>query len=155
VQVMYKRNLSLLNIPLTPQYSNDAVERMYTEWDAALSSNDPERLLACYAPDAVLESPLVPHLMGGDDGACRGYKQLRPFLEILAKRKPTLRHYFRKGFFTDGRQLIWEYPREAPDGGQMDFVEAMTLNDKGLIQRHCVYWGWKGFSVIQEDKYHP
>jgi hypothetical protein len=37
----------------------------------------------------------------------------------------------------------------------MDFVEAMTLNDKGLIQRHCVYWGWKGFSVIQEDKYHP
>jgi hypothetical protein len=73
----------------------------------------------------------------------------------LQKRKPTLRHYFRKGFFTDGRQLIWEYPREAPDGGQMDFVEAMTLNDKGLIQRHCVYWGWKGFSVIQEDKYHP
>ncbi|HEX6772941.1 MAG TPA: nuclear transport factor 2 family protein [Acidobacteriaceae bacterium] len=46
---------------LTPEYSNGAVERMYVEWDAALSSNDPARLLACYAADAVLESPLVPH----------------------------------------------------------------------------------------------
>jgi hypothetical protein len=24
----------------------------------------------------------------------------------------------------------------------MDFVEAMELNDEGLIQRHSVYWGW-------------
>src|SRR5581483_5219607 len=101
---------------LTPQYSNEAVERMYVEWDAALSSNDPERLLACYAPDAVLESPLVPHLMGTKSGACRGHQQLREFFRVVAERKPSLRHYFRRGFFTDGRQLIWEYPREAPDG---------------------------------------
>jgi hypothetical protein len=140
---------------LTPEYSNDAVERMYVEWDAALSSNDPARLLACYAADAVLESPLVPHLMGPtDDGACHGHEELREFFHIVAKRKPSLRQYFRRGFFTDGRQMIWEYPREAPEGEQMDFVEAMTLNDKGLIQRHCVYWGWRGVKLIQEDKYH-
>jgi hypothetical protein len=35
----------------------------------------------------------------------------------------------------------------------MDFVEAMRLNDKGLIQKHRVYWGWKGVSVLQQDKY--
>jgi hypothetical protein len=139
---------------LTPHYSNEAVERMYVEWDAALSSNDPERLLACYAPDAVLESPLVPHLMGTKSGACRGHQQLREFFRVVAERKPSLRHYFRRGFFTDGRQLIWEYPREAPDGEQMDFVESMTLNEKGLIQRHCVYWGWRGVKVIQDDQYH-
>ncbi|HZU10490.1 MAG TPA: hypothetical protein VFA02_11370 [Pseudacidobacterium sp.] len=35
----------------------------------------------------------------------------------------------------------------------VNFVETMTLNDKGLIQRHCVYWGWKGVSVLQQNKY--
>ena len=139
---------------LTPEYSNEAVERMYVQWDDALSHNDPERLLACYAPDAVLESPLVPHLMGQENGICRGHEQLRPFFEILAKRKPSLRRYFRSGFFTDGKHLIWEYPRETPDKEQMDFVEAMTLNDQGLIRHHCVYWGWRGVSVLQKDQYH-
>jgi hypothetical protein len=41
---------------------------------------------------------------------------------------------------TDGKRLIWEYPRGTSKGEQMDFVEAMDLNDEGLIQRHCVYW---------------
>jgi hypothetical protein len=25
---------------------------------------------------------------------------------------------------------------------------------EGLIQRHCVYWGWHGVKVIQDDAYH-
>jgi ketosteroid isomerase-like protein len=39
-----------------------AVERIYRDWDKALSENDVERLLAIYAPDATIESPLIPHL---------------------------------------------------------------------------------------------
>jgi hypothetical protein len=35
----------------------------------------------------------------------------------------------------------------------MDFVEAGDLNGDGLIQRHCVYWGWFGFRVLQRDEY--
>jgi hypothetical protein len=35
----------------------------------------------------------------------------------------------------------------------MDFVEVMEVAD-GLIQRHCVYWGWRGVKVIQDDAYH-
>jgi hypothetical protein len=23
-----------------------------------------------------------------------------------------------------------------------------------LLPEHCIYWGWKGVSVIQQDKYH-
>ena len=34
------------------------------------------------------------------------------------------------------------------------FVEAMDLNDDGRIQRHCVYWGWFGFRVLQRNEYH-
>jgi len=138
---------------LVPKYSNEAVERMYEQWDLALSSNDPEALLACYATDAILESPLVPHLMNTKNGTLHGHKELRPFFQLVAERKPALRQYVRRGFFTDGKTLIWEYPRATPEGEQMDFVEAMTLNDDGLIQRHCVYWGWRGVSVIQKDQY--
>jgi ketosteroid isomerase-like protein len=44
-------------------YKDDA-ERIYYEWDEALANNDVERLLALYTPDATLESPLIPHLLG-------------------------------------------------------------------------------------------
>jgi hypothetical protein len=49
--------------------------------------------------------------------------------------------------------MIFEYPRDAPDGEQMDFVEVMEIAE-GLIQWHCVYWGCRGIQVIQEDDYH-
>jgi hypothetical protein len=69
------------------------------------------------------------------------------------ERTPANRGHYRSGFFTDGRTLIWEYPRETPDGDQMDFVESMEIAD-GLIRRHRVYWGWYGVKVIEEDRYH-
>ena len=58
------------------------------------------------------------------------------------------------GYFTDGKRLLWEYPRDTGKGEQMDFVEAMELNEEGLIQRHCVYWGWFGVRVLERDEYH-
>src|SRR6185437_13291363 len=60
--------------------------------------------------------------------------------EMLAARKPPVRTYHRSGYLTDGKRLIWEYPRDAGAGEQMDFVEVMELDDDGLIRRHCVYW---------------
>lgn len=69
-----------------------------------------------------------------------------------------MRKYYRAGYLTDGKKLIWEYPRAKPDGEQpqseqMDFVESMELNSDGLIKRHCVYWGWRGVNVILSDTY--
>ena len=130
------------------------IERIYVAWDDALSRNDAAALLALYGPDAVFESPLVPHLLGGDSGVLRGHNELKPLFDKLADRKPPIRRYYRTGYLTDGKRLIWEYPRATPDGEQMDFVEAMELNRDGLIQRHCVYWGWRGVRVLQRDEYH-
>jgi hypothetical protein len=42
----------------------------------------------------------------------------------------------------------------APNGQQIDLVEAMDIAG-GLIQRHCVYWGWLGVKVLEEDGYRP
>jgi ketosteroid isomerase-like protein len=127
---------------------------MYFAWDDALSRNDAAGLLALYAPDAVFESPLVPHLLDTKSGVLHGHKELKPLFDKLAQRTPAIRRYHRTGYLTDGHRLVWEYPRAAPDGEQMDFVEAMELNRDGLIQRHCVYWGWRGFQVLQRDEYY-
>ena len=79
--------------------------------------------VALYAEDTRLESPLVRHLLGTERGIVEGRDKLRDFLHIVFERTPPSRRRYRTGFFTDGRRLIWEYPRETPDGDQMDFVE--------------------------------
>ena len=44
--------------------------------------------------------------------------------------------------------------RETPDGDQMDFVELFEMEvQDGQIRRHCVYWGWYGVKVIEQDHY--
>ena len=128
-------------------------ERMVDAWDDALSRNDAAALTALYAADAVIESPLVPHLMGVER-PLRGTDELRAFFDKVAAKKPGVRRYHRTGCLTDGKKLMWEYPRESPNGDQMDFVEVMELNDAGRIQRHRVYWGWFGFGVLKRDEYH-
>lgn len=118
-----------------------------------MSNNDIEALLALYTDNAIIESPLISHLLGTDIGICRGKQEIRKFVEIVVKRKPSIRKYFRRGFFTDGKTIMWEYPRITPEGEQMDFVEVMEIKD-GLICYHRVYWGWKGFQIMKENAYH-
>jgi hypothetical protein len=132
----------------------EMIERIYHDWDKALSDNDPNALLALYAPDATLESPVVAHLLHQERGVCHGHEELKPLFETLAKRKPKVRQFYRTPYLTDGKKFMWEYPRKTPQGDQMDFVEVMELNNEGLIQYHRVYWGWFGFGVLQRDEYH-
>ena len=132
--------------------SHVIIEKIYREWDDALSKLDVERLLALYAPDAILESPLVPHLLKTDRGVLHGRDQLRRLLEELAKTQPKTRRFYRKGYFTDGKTVIWEYPRESPKGDQQDFVEVMEIENR-LIKKHRVYWGWFGVRVLERGEH--
>lgn len=129
-----------------------AVERIYREWDQAWSNDDLDAMIALYASDAVLESPLIPHLLGTKTGICQGRDEIRALLDTAAPRKPGKRTFHRKGYFTNGKFLVWEYPRATPDGEQMDFFEVMEI-ENGLIQKHRVYWGWRGVEVIKADAY--
>lgn len=88
----------------------------------------------------MLESPLVRHLLKSGAGIVEGREKLGDFLRVVFERTPPIRHRYRSGFFTDGKKLIWEYPRATPDGEQMDFVESMEI-ENGLIHRHRAYWG--------------
>ena len=136
----------------SPMNQQAEVEKIYHAWDEALGAKDLDAALALYAPDATIESPLVQYLLGTKTGVCRGQAELRNFIQIVFQRTPPLRKRFRSGFFTDGRVLMWEYPRATPDGEQMDFVEVMEIQN-GLIQHHRVYWGWFGLDVLKRDGY--
>jgi hypothetical protein len=121
-------------------------DRIYGDWHRFAKERDVERLLSLYAEDAVFESPLVPAIL--DDmgtGVLRGHAQIRRFLEEGTNRRPNeLVRWYRDGvYLTDGRLLMWEYPRQTPTGEQIDIMEVMEI-ERGLIQRHRIYWGWKG-----------
>lgn len=129
-----------------------AAARIYRAWDAALGAKDLDASIVLYAENATLESPLIRHLLGIEAGVIQGHEALCRFVEIVFHRTPQLRRRYRRGFFTDGTMLMWEYPRCTPEDEQMDLVEVMELRD-GLIQHHRVYWGRFGVKMLQEDRY--
>jgi hypothetical protein len=130
-----------------------AIEHIFHAWDEALGAKDVDAAMALYQPDATLESPLVCHLLGTPDGVVRGRDDLRRFVgERVFPHQPPERRRFRTGFFTDGQRLMWEYPRQAPDGDQIDIVEVMDVRD-GLIAHHRVYWGWYGVGKLLRDEH--
>ncbi|MFL9990095.1 nuclear transport factor 2 family protein, partial [Paraburkholderia sediminicola] len=83
------------------------------------------------------------------EGILKGKAEIRPFFEAgLRKLQNDLGRWYRTGtFFSNGRQLTWEYPRDTPQGDQVDLVEVMDIAN-GLIAHHRVYWGWVGFKAL-------
>jgi predicted SnoaL-like aldol condensation-catalyzing enzyme len=81
------------------------------------------------------------------EGIVRGKDQLRRFITLVFQSNPPQRKRFRTGFFSDGRVIMWEYPRATPGDDQMELVEVMEIQN-GLIQRHRVYWGWYALNVL-------
>lgn len=131
----------------------EQIEHIFQAWDDALGAKDLDAALALYHPDATLESPLVRHLLGTEQGVVRGREELRRFVTKVFANQPAKRGRYRTGFLTDGSRLLWEYPRETPDGDQMDLVEVMEIRD-GLIAHHRVYWGWVGVGMLAGGE-HP
>ena len=137
---------------MTEIRTRSEVDEVIKRWEVALGGHDADGLVSTYAEDAVLESPLVLHVTG-KRGPLRGHRELRPFFEEIVTRTPTLRGFHRGVYFTDGRRAIWEYPRDCSPGEQMDFVEVMVIENQ-LIQRHRVYWGWRGVDLLMRDAYY-
>ncbi|WP_028937696.1 nuclear transport factor 2 family protein [Pseudonocardia spinosispora] len=127
-------------------------EHIVEAWDTALGAKDLDAAMALYHPDATLESPLVRHLLGGEEGIVRGRENLRGFVAKVFANQPAKRRRFRNAPLTDGTRLTWEYPRQSPDGDQMDIIEMMEIED-GLIRRHRVYWGWVGVGMLSSGEH--
>ncbi|KWA12779.1 nuclear transport factor 2 family protein [Burkholderia territorii] len=127
-------------------------QRIHQDWHAAVVARDLDALMSLYADDAVLETPLiVVALPDHGSGVLHGKAAIGAFFAAgLRNPENKLGRWYRTGlFFSNGRRLIWEYPRETPEGDQVDLVEVMDLHD-GLIAHHRVYWGWVGFMALRD-----
>jgi steroid delta-isomerase len=123
---------------------------VHDQWDARTRAHDIDGLLDLYVPHATLESPLVVRILDQASGVLRGHSELRPFFVRGTQGRPNeLVRWYRTGdYMFDGHTLIWEYPRQTPDGDQVDLVEVMEL-DGARISHHRIYWGWFGAPLLQ------
>ena len=65
-------------------------ERIHREWHERAKARDSDGLLALYAEDAVLETPLAQAIFDGrPNGTLRGHREIRPFFEKGARRLPN------------------------------------------------------------------
>ncbi|MCW0461815.1 hypothetical protein NB717_002883 [Xanthomonas sacchari] len=124
---------------------------VFERWHRHVVARDLLALMALYAPDAQLESPLA--YVGSaarQDGRLQGRDAIAAFFAAsFAQPENGLGRWYRSGHcHVAGRQLVWEYPRETPQGDQVDLVEVMDLDAVGLIACHRVYWGWKGVQTL-------
>ena len=128
----------------------EPARHIYEQWHQAAKNRDTAALIALYADDAELEAPLVPVILGRDSGVLRGRAEILAFLEEGSRRRPNeLVRWYRDGrYLAAGKLLVWEYPRQTPDGSQVDILELMELDDDGKIRRHRIYWGWFGTQML-------
>lgn len=133
-----------------PTDLDPAVVHIYQAWHDTVRNRDLAGTAALYAEDAVLETPLAlavyPDLQSG---VIVGRATIKQFFEDSVRKFPSdLAQWFRTDtFFVNGKQLTWEYPRQAPKGDQVDLMEMMQI-DNGLISSHRVYWGWYGVRLL-------
>ena len=129
----------------------DEIRYIYEKWHEYAKARDVEALIALYADHAVFESPLVPAILDRTNGVLNGKDEIKFFLQEGTKRRPNeLVKWFRRGdYLTNGRLLVWEYPRQTDEGEQIDILELMEI-ENGLIQQHRIYWGWKGCLLISQ-----
>lgn len=74
------------HLPIQPSFAHDFAQ----DWIAAWNSHDIERILAHYAPDVTLISPVAQRLLQGD-GAVRGIAALRSYFTRGLEAYPQLR----------------------------------------------------------------
>lgn len=125
------------------------MKEIYEKWHKYAKERETKALIELYAEDAVFESPLVPILMNKDSGILRGKTEILAFLNEGTRRRPNeLVRWYRTGkYFITGDVLVWEYPRQTPDGEQVDILELMEIRDR-LIVNHRIYWGWFGTQML-------
>ncbi|AWB24121.1 polyketide cyclase [Methylobacterium currus] len=131
--------------------ADTAIRHIHEQWHETVTRRDIDGLMALYAEDAVFESPLVRVARPeGGTGILEGRTAIRVFFEdgFRSPENGLGRWYRTNVVLSEGRQLAWEYPRETPDGDQIDLVEMIDLSANGLIAHHRVYWGWVGVGTL-------
>ncbi len=113
-------------IPLQPAF----VQRLTQEWIAAWNSHDIDRILAHYAPDVILTSPVAMRLLE-NDGNVRGIDALRAYFTLGLQAYPEARFELIEALY--GIETIVLYYRNQLRDGRT--AEAMLFNAEGKVAR--------------------
>ena len=116
-----------------------SVERVLVAFDDAWARKDLDGVVALYAPDATLESPLIPRLLGKQDGICRGRDEIRELVRVVLERNTTWGEH--EPPLIRGTTAVVKYKRTSKDGEQNDYVDVIEVVD-GAIRNLRAYWGW-------------
>lgn len=127
--------------------------KIYNLWHEYASTKQVDKLLDLYEDNAILESPLVPIILNQASGILTGKAEIKIFLQEGTKRRPNeLVRWYRTGeYFFQGNTLIWEYPRQTPEGNQIDILELMQLSNEKIFN-HRIYWGWLGVNLLLKNQ---
>jgi ketosteroid isomerase-like protein len=118
----------------------NSVERTLEAFDAAWVRSDLEGIVALFAEDASLESPLVPRLLKRSEEALHGRDEIRQMVRALLERgTPWGKH--EKPIIQGNRAAI-EFRSAPADGGQFYSVDIVEVR-RGKIQSLRAYSGWR------------
>ena len=106
------------------------------EWIAAWNAHDLDRVLAHYARDVELSSPIAAERVAGSGGYIRGEAALRAYWESALAANPDL-HFELETVLTavDGCTILYRNHR-----GQR-VAESVFWNEAGLVTRAAVAYG--------------
>ena len=124
---------------------------LLVEWEAAMATHDPDRILALYAADAVWEE--VPLNL-----VARGTDEIRAHLERLFAATPDIAYDVTDGFAATDRAvaewsitgtLTGDFPGLPPGTGQPFSVRGVSIFEvaDGSITRYVEYWDAYAFLV--------
>jgi ketosteroid isomerase-like protein len=121
------------------------VEQVVRDFDAAWAKNDVEAVVALFAPDATLESPLVPVILKRAEGVLRGGDEIREMVSALIRRgTPWGKH---EPPLVRGDKVAIEFRTTAPDAAQFYSVDMLEIRE-GKIQSLRAYSGWRALRAL-------
>jgi len=115
-------------------------EEVVRSFDAAWARNDLDGVVALFADDATLESPLVPRLLHRSDGVLHGKEEIREMVRTLLQRgTPWSGH---DPPLVRGNTVALEFRGPAAEGATFFSVDILETKD-GKIQSLRAYSGFR------------
>ncbi len=125
----------------------EQIEQMIRGLETAFSQNDIEGIVAAFAQDATVESPIIARLFNREEGVCRGRDEIRELARAWKRlgvpwgeHKPPL---------VRGNTVAIEYMRASSDGERFS-VDIVEIHD-GMIQSLRAYVGWRAVMALASE----
>ncbi|MEW5012146.1 MAG: nuclear transport factor 2 family protein [Cycloclasticus sp.] len=105
------------------------------EWIDSWNTHDIEKILAHYADDFEITTPMIKIALGLDTGTLTGKQNIRVYWEAALKKMPDL--YFELKDVTGGINSIALYYKSVMDKMA---IEVMFFNDEGKINKVIAHY---------------